>query len=180
MRRSTSLSAPRLFERRRHRGGVGVVAFVDQQHFAAVDLDQVALAAALQSAHVGEREAGDRDVAADRLDRGEDGQRVRHPMLAALRDGEGQLALEQRGADQAAAAFGRHGMDGMDVGIAAAEGDDAVGLAARGLDQPVAVRRVVGEDRDAVGLQALENLGLGVGDRFFRARDSRYAPGRSR
>ena len=90
-------------------------------------------------------------------------------MLAALRDGEGQLALEQRGADQASAAFGRDGVDGVNVGIAAAEGDDPVGVAPRGLDQPVAVRRVVGEDRDAVGLEALEDLGLGVGDRLFRA-----------
>ena len=36
------------------------------------------------------------DVGADRLDRGKHGERVRHPMLAALGDGEGQLALEQR------------------------------------------------------------------------------------
>ena len=31
-------------------------------------------------------------------------------------------------------------MDRVDVGIAAAEGDDPVGVAPRGLDQPVAVR----------------------------------------
>ena len=90
-------------------------------------------------------------------------------MLAALRNGEGQLALEQRCADQAAAALGRHRVDGVDVGIAAAEGDDAVGMAARRLDQPVAVRRVVGDDGDAVGLEPFEDLGLGVGDRLFRA-----------
>ena len=72
-------------------------------------------------------------------------------MFAALRDGEGQLALEQRGADQAAAAFRADRVDGMDVGIAAAEGDDPVGMAPRGFDQPVAVRRVVRDDRNAVG-----------------------------
>ena len=55
----------------------------------------MALAAALQPAEVGKREPGDGHVVADRLDRGEHRQRVGHPMLAALRDGEGQLALEQ-------------------------------------------------------------------------------------
>ena len=90
-------------------------------------------------------------------------------MLAALRDGEGQLALEQGRADQAAAASGGDGVDRVDVGVAAAEGDDPVGVAPRGLDQPVAVRAVVGDDRDAVGLEPDENLALGVGDRLFRS-----------
>ena len=89
-------------------------------------------------------------------------------MRAALRNGEGQLALEQRCADQAAAALGADGMDRVDVGVAAAEGDDPFGVAARGLDEPVAVRAIVGDDCDPVRLEALENLGLGVGDRFFR------------
>ena len=83
-------------QRRRHRCRIGVVAFVDQQRLAAVDRDHVALAAALQPAHVGQRQAGDGDVGAHRLDRGEHGQRIRHPMLAALGDGEGQLAVQQR------------------------------------------------------------------------------------
>ena len=90
-------------------------------------------------------------------------------MLAALGDGEGELALEQRGADQASAAFGGDGVDRVDVGVAAAEGDDPVGMAPRRLHQPVAVRRVVGDDRDAVGLEPFENLRLGIGDRLFRA-----------
>ena len=126
------------------------------------------LAAAAKAAHVGEREAGDGYVRAEHLDRGDDGERIGHPMLARLRDGEGQLALEQNGADQAAAAVGGDGVDGMDVGIAAAEGDDAVGMPARRLDQTVAVRGVVGDDGNAFVLQALEDFGLGIGDRFFR------------
>ena len=92
-------------ERRRHRRRIGVVALVDQQHFAAVDRDHVALAAALEPAEVGKRETGDRHICADRLDRGEHRERVGHPMLAALRNGEGQLALEQGRADQASAAL---------------------------------------------------------------------------
>ena len=57
----------------------------------------------------------------------------------------------------------------MDVRIALAEGDDAVGVAPCGLDQPVSVRGVVGDDCHAVGLEAAKNLALGVGDCFFRA-----------
>ena len=70
---------------RRHRRRIGVVAFVDQQRIAAVDREPVALAAALEPAHVGQREPGDRDVGADRLDRRQHRQRVGHPMVAALR-----------------------------------------------------------------------------------------------
>ena len=130
---------------------------------------RVALAAAFEPARSASASAGHRDVGAERLDRRQHGKRVGHPMLAALRDGEGQLAFEQRRADQASAAFRADGMDRVDVGIAAAEGDDLVGMPPRGLDQPVAMRRVVGEDRDAVGLEPVENLRLGVGDRLFRA-----------
>ena len=106
---------------RGHRRRIGVVAFVDQQHLTAVDLDHMPFAAALETAEIGEREPGQSDVGADRLDRGKDRERIRHPMLAALRDGEGQLALEQGGADQASAAFRGDGVDGVDVGVAPIE-----------------------------------------------------------
>ena len=71
----------------------------------------MALAAALEPAEIGKRETGDADVVAHRLDRGENRERFEYPMLAALRDGEGQLALEQRRGDQASAALrrSRHG-----------------------------------------------------------------------
>ena len=49
-------------QRSGHRSGVGIVAFVDQQRFAVVQLDPVSLPAALESAEVGEREAGQRDI----------------------------------------------------------------------------------------------------------------------
>ena len=80
---------------RRHRRRVGVVAFVDQQDIAAIELDGVALAAAFQCAHVAQREARRGDVAADRFDHRQRRQRVGHPMVAALGDGEGQVAVEQ-------------------------------------------------------------------------------------
>ena len=61
-----------------------------------------------------------------------------------------------------------HGMDRVDVGIAAAEGDDLPGMTPSGFHQPVAMGRVVGDDGDALGLEAGENLRLGIGDRVFR------------
>src|SRR5438105_21371 len=101
-------------------------------------------------------------------------------MLAALADMEGQLAFEQAGGDQAAPALGGDGVPGMDVSIAAAEGDDRVRVAPRRLEQPVAVGAVVWQDGGAVRLQPFENLGLGVGDRLLRAErlDMRRGDGR--
>ena len=104
-----------------------------------VDRQPVALAAALEPAHVGERETGDGEVGADRLDRGEHGKRVRHPMVAALGDGEGQFAIHQPRGDEAAAIVRRGRRGPRDVGLAAAEGDDATGVAPRRLEQAVAL-----------------------------------------
>src|SRR5258708_7673688 len=91
-------------------------------------------------------------------------------MFAALRNRKGELTLEQRCADETATLFCRYGVDCMDVGIAAAEGNDPVGTAPRGLYQPVPVRGVVGNDGDAFSFQSFENLGLGVGDCRFGAK----------
>ena len=82
--------------------------------------------------------------------------------------------------DQASAARRRDRVHRMHVGIAAAEGDDPVGMAARRLDQPVAMRRVVGDDRDAVGLEPLEDLAPWRRRSPPPSRGSRCAPGRSR
>src|SRR5205814_437998 len=78
-----------------------------------------------------------------------------------------ELALEQRRADQASASLDADRVDGMDIGIAATERDDAMGPAARGLHQSVAERRVVGDDRESLGLEPFEYLGLGSGNRLF-------------
>ncbi len=90
-------------------------------------------------------------------------------MVAALGDGVGQLAVEQPRGDQAAAIVGPDRVERGDVRLAMAEGDRPFGIFARRLDQPVALRRVLGDDRHALGLQPFENLRLGVGDRFHRA-----------
>ena len=71
-------------ERSSHGCRIGIVALVDQQHFAAVDLYQVALAAAFEPAEVRERKPGKAHVGTDRLDGREDREGIRHPMLAAL------------------------------------------------------------------------------------------------
>ena len=87
------------------------------------------LAAALEPGQLGQRQPGLGEVAAHRLDRAEHGERVRHPMLARLRDGEGQLGLGQQGGDQRAAARRRHDVAGADVGaLAEAEGEDRRGI----------------------------------------------------
>ena len=51
----------------------------------------------------------------------------------------------------------------------AAETDDVPGVPARGLEQSIAMRRRLGDDRGSVGLETLEDLALGVGDRLNRA-----------
>ena len=50
MRRVASVLGAKALQRRRHRRGIGVVAFVDQQRLAAVEFDRVAPPAALQAA----------------------------------------------------------------------------------------------------------------------------------
>ena len=71
----------------------------------------VPLAAPLEAAHVGQRQPGDGEIGADRLDRRQHRQRIRHPMIAALGDGVGQLALHQPRGDQAAAILGADGVE---------------------------------------------------------------------
>ncbi len=112
-------------------------------------------AAALQPSKVGQRKTREANIFAERLDRREDGKGIEHPVVAALGYGEGQLTFEQRRADQASAALRGHGVNRVHVRVAAAKGDDPVRIAARSLEQPVAVRGVIGDDRDATGLEAL-------------------------
>src|SRR6476619_8450823 len=90
-------------------------------------------------------------------------------MLAALRNGESELAFEEGRADEAATALGGHRVDRMNVCIAATESDDAFGMAAGSPYEAVAVRRVVRDDRDAAGFEAHEHLRLRISDRFFGA-----------
>ena len=83
--------AAEALDRRRHRRRIGVVAFVDHQRLAAADRDPVALAAALQPAKVGQRQRRRRATSAPSASTvGQHRQRVRHPMVAALGDGEGR------------------------------------------------------------------------------------------
>src|SRR4249919_3521338 len=71
-----------------HGRRIGIVALVDQQHFAAIDGDLVPFAAALEPAEIGKLETRNCNVEPKRLNGSQDRKRVRDPMLAALRDGE--------------------------------------------------------------------------------------------
>jgi len=73
----------------RHRCRIGVVAFVDEQDLTAIDRNDVTLPTSLDAPEIGECETGKSDVAADRLDGRQHREGVRHPMRAALRNGEG-------------------------------------------------------------------------------------------
>jgi hypothetical protein len=55
------------------------------------------------------------------------------------------------------------------IRIAMTEADGPPGISARGFYQPVAVRRVLGDDCDALGLKSFEYFRLGVGDRLHRS-----------
>ena len=181
MRRARLFSAPRLVERRRHRSRIGVVAFVDQQRLAAVDCDPVPLAAALEAAHVGQREAGERDIAAGRLDRG---QHARARSTPNARRGCEMVKVSSRSSRAALIRLpppsALTAWTAWTSASPRAEGDDPLGVAARGLDQPVAVRRVVGDDRDAAGLEPVENLAPWRRRSPPPSRDSRCARARSR
>ena len=108
----------------RHGRRVGVIAFVDQQDFPSVDVNLVAFSAALEAAEIRQCQARDRNVLSERLDRREDRKRIRNPMLAALRDGESQLPLEQGRRDQASAVARPHCMQRVHVRVAVAERND--------------------------------------------------------
>ena len=67
---------PEQRERRAHRGRVGVVALVDQQHRAAGHIERDALAAPDRRLELGERERREREVGAEQLRRREHAERV--------------------------------------------------------------------------------------------------------
>ena len=123
------------------------------------------LAPALDPGQVGQRQPGLRQVAAHRLDRAEHGKRVRHPMLARLGDGEGELGARQDGGDQRSARRRGHDVAGPDVGaFAEAEAQHLRRIGPGGGGKPVAIGAVVGNESDSALLQALEDLALGVGN----------------
>ena len=169
-------------ERRRHRGRIGVIALVDHQHLAAVNSDPAARTAAGQLLQLAERQTGGEPVTTKRIDHRQHRQRIRHPVRAGRCDGEAERGAAQAGGDKAAALFRPALVARADIGaFAAAKGDDPRGMGTGGGDQPVAMRRIIGDHRGAAGLQPLEDLALGVGDRFLageegavRRRDRRH------
>ena len=67
---------PQHRQRRAHGGGIGVVALVDQQRLTALDRHHRPLAPAGQAAELRQRQPGKPQVAAHRIHRRENGQRV--------------------------------------------------------------------------------------------------------
>src|SRR3546814_9795797 len=79
---------PQYPERRRHGGGIGVIAFVDQQRRLPADRYATPRATARQPLQIGKRETRRRQIPAQRIDGGDDGKRVVHPVRARHADGE--------------------------------------------------------------------------------------------
>ena len=155
-------------ERRGHRGRICVVAFVDQQH-SPPSIRSCGARRALR-ARRGRRVRGRRratssptaSTAASTASALETQCSPRCEMVKVSSRSRSAAVIRLPPVSAATAWIG------VDVGIAAAEGDDLVGMAPRRLHQPVAMRSVVRNDGDAVRLEAFEDFRLGVRDRFFR------------
>ncbi len=160
-------------EGRAHRGGIGVVALVDELDRAAVEHEAAPLAAAGQAGEGCQRRGGLGDVAADRLDGGEHAEAVHHPVPAGKRHGVAQ-GLAGDACGYRAAGRGEIAVDQPRRRLVMrAEGDDARDAAARGRRGEAGEMRVVAvEDGSAARLDAGEDLGLGVGDRLDRGEEA--------
>ena len=117
-----------------HRGGIGVVALVDDERRPAGQIDLERRAAAGSGLEVGERQRGEREIGADQHRRREHRQRIVHEMAARRADLVGQLGAEDVRLDGRAAGMQR-AFDEPRVGpVVLAERDDAgdAGLPWRG------------------------------------------------
>ena len=89
-------------------------------------------------------------------------------MRAGLANREAQLGAWQRRRHHRSALGAAQDIGGADVGaLVEPESENAVGIRARRVDQPVAMRAVMRDDRGAVALESLKYLPLGVGDRLL-------------
>ena len=128
-----------------------------------------ARAPALLRRETAQRRGAGVKVGAERFRREQRAKRVLGHMHAGRAEDERQLAAENP-RPHARAAVDRLDLDQPRVAIgAAAELEDARAARSGGLRQPFELRRVAVERRGAAGLEAEEDLGLGVGDRLDRA-----------
>ena len=123
----------------------------------------MALAPAGRRRPLRERQSGQGEVAADRIDRRQHGHRVHDPVRSGGGEVELQPPLAQPRHHRRAAARQRIGLQRAHVGVLRpAEGDDP--RRAGGRLQDAALRAVGGHDGDAARLQPLEDLALGARD----------------
>ena len=177
-------SAPSSAQRGAHRGRIGVVAFVDQQRVRRPATgDPMPRAAALEPAHLGQRQARPRrDRRRPPRPRAMHGERIGRPSARrARRRCSCSCALAEARRSPASRRWrpARHRAARTSAPSLAPKVQHLAPHAHGRAAQPVAMRAVDRDDRGAARLQALEDLGLGVGDRFLAAEDSRCAPGRS-
>ncbi len=70
------------FQRRAHRGRVGVVAFVDQRERSERRFDLVPFSPPLRRLEMRHGEGGHGEIGVERMDNGQHGKRVHHDMMA--------------------------------------------------------------------------------------------------
>ena len=163
-----------LRQRRLHRGGIGVIAFIDQQRparaIAALCRQCNPLAAPFEAFHLSQRQSSRAQIAARCTHGGHHGERVGNPMLARFSDGVADLAVAQIGGNQRSATRSRNSIEQPHIGVsrpAKADCGDTELVRCR-LD-PRMVRAIGGNDRGAARLQPFEDFGLGIGNRLFTA-----------
>ena len=157
-------------QRRPHRGGIGVVALVDQRGGTARDSERASSAPTGECRDRGEAGRKRRCLEAQRLDDGQHRQRVHHPMPPGQRQREADA--DARPARRDVAALGAEiGVEQPPVRIAVlAEGENTRDpLALRMGEKPGELLAVTGQHGHTAGLQPFEDLGLGVGDGLDRA-----------
>src|SRR3546814_2475188 len=102
-------------------------------------------------------------IAADRFHRGENRERVRHPMRARLCDGETEQRILHLRRDQRPALAVGEPVDRADIGaLAEPEADDMRRMFFRLGAQPRVMGAVERDDGGAAGFEPFENLALGV------------------
>ena len=157
-------------ERGAHRGGIGVVALVDDREGPVGGLKRLALAASGRRPETRERARRRLKVEARRARGHQNRQRIHGDVSARRADRIGQVLAEHARLHPRRLAVDIAGKK-RGVGLRAlAEGqDEAHASRAGGIAQSLELRVVAIENGDATALQSTENLGLGVGDRLDRS-----------
>ena len=116
-------------ERHAHRRRIGIIRLVDHQRATAPRLDPETGAASGKPAEISKGQPGQGEIAPDRIDRREHGQRIGYPVLARLCDRVAELALADARGDEGATIGRPHRFDRADIrAVIDPEGDRARGM----------------------------------------------------